>query len=184
MFFIVPFTIELPQIPTVEIRENIQKVSQAVDFATYSDASYSQEEVNFSCGQMVYVKYQLISDKTGEALVTILDANKVQVHSFEPANDGGIYTGSFVSPGSSGTYYVHLEITGEGLAVSMEQNINVSCQTTWQTPEENPVLSYNPTPESTALPTFTPLGEATPASNLISRIKAYFVKIFRIFGIF
>jgi len=184
MFFIVPFTIELPQIPTVEIRESIQKVSQAVDFATYSDATYSQKEVNFSCGQMVYVRYQLISDKTGEALVTILDANKVQVYSFKPANDGGIYTGSFVAPGSAGTYYVHLEITGESLAVSMEQNINVDCQITGQTPEENPVLSHSPNPVSSTLPTFTPLGEATPASNLLSRIKAYFVKFFRIFGVF
>lgn len=184
MFFIVPFTIELPQIPTVEIQENIQKVSQAVDFATYSDATYSQKEVNFSCGQMVYVRYQLSTDKTGKALVTVLDANKKQIHSFEPNYNGGIYSGSFVAPGSFGTYYVHLEITGEGLAVSMERNINVDCEITEQTPEENSVLSYSPTPGSSALSTFTPPSEATPASSLLSRIKAYFVKIFRIFGVF
>lgn len=110
------FPVEIPAIP--EIAPNSS-------FATYSDSEYTKEEVNFAPGQAVYVEAETASSQEATVLLTLLNEAKIEIAQLSTSKRGQNYYGQFSAPQDPGTYYVHIEIKGEGLAFSGERNINV-----------------------------------------------------------
>lgn len=94
-------------------------------FATYSDEALTKKEVNFAPNQMVYVLAKTTPFQKATAILTLLDSSKAKIIQIPTTFDNGNYFAKFSAPDGSGTYYVHVEIKGEGLVFSGEKNINV-----------------------------------------------------------
>lgn len=119
--FIFPVVLLLIVFPTLKLPE----IKDRSFFATYADSQYLKKEVNFSPGQSVFVKVTLASSTSASGVLTILDQEKSQVKKVFLEQKGQEFVGKVSTPLLSGTYYVHVEIKGEGLAFSGERNITV-----------------------------------------------------------
>jgi hypothetical protein len=105
------------------IRERIESKVRAT-FGIYKDEAFSQEEVNFSPGQKVFVKVSGVGEGT-EATITLQDENKTKIFELNMDRNGADYTGRLNVGEKEGIYYIHIEITGEGVSFVGERNINV-----------------------------------------------------------
>ena len=147
-------------------------------FATYSDEALIKKEVNFAPNQMVYVLAKTTSFQKATAILTLLDSSKAKITQIPTTFDNGNYFAKFSAPEGSGTYYVHVEIKGEGLAFSGERNINVI-----GTSEENnaSVRSESKSIVSTSEEPIPSIDKKVSFQDFIGLIRTW---ISRFFGIF
>lgn len=122
-FALFPFDLDIPNIPAIDYVQEIPEITKS-SFATYSDENFSQEEVNFAPGQAIFVKAGGPAQDVSAQLAVLAEDRSI-VLEFNLAKAGEDYTGNFTAPDSVGTYYVHLEMKGEGFSFSAERNVNI-----------------------------------------------------------
>ncbi|MFC1727297.1 hypothetical protein ACFL0Y_02120 [Patescibacteria group bacterium] len=112
----------MPAFPTISLDEGSNEVQL-----------YSLEEGNrlindFSPRQELYVRIMSVSDGEVQSLARVLDHNHQEVQNIALSKTGQgpyFYTGSFFAPSDPGTYYLDVELKGQGTTFASQKNFTV-----------------------------------------------------------
>lgn len=186
LFFILIPTIQIPEIPEVDVEEITTQVENKSTI-TFSDEARNSRETNFNPGQIVYVKIQVNTNKSLSTKLILQDSEKNTVKELSVVRGTNEFLSEFNAPSESGIYYLHFSAEGDGVSIINEVSLNVSGNLqnnpesyvlAQQNEEMNDINDFHD-PNSSSEKEMPKVRDNF--SNLINWIKTLFTKLFSLF---
>ena len=190
-------------IPDIDIGKIINSATSGSAMEIASDASFTNQTLEFNAGQIIYVRVTAENDGSDKHDLNLRDNNYNLITTYSMNKNGNQFVVNFPAPNAAGIYSLEANIVssgsvsnfvktievGEGgagnsqVSVKINNQVNTGNQILSETDQASPIQTPGSSDQASPIPTPTPTPTPTPDSqgffgSIWSKIIGFFEGIF------